>query len=171
MPRKPKKSPPRPITDLLYTWMHRKRIVAEVARELGVHEQTLSAELRPHHPIAKLGANQLVPMFDALRKLGYGNELDGILNRFVQELKGQAAETAPADGDLTPHVLALYRSLSALPTGDTLLSSIKDRAELAGLSVLLQTEILPMVLRMDAMVSARLEAVPGKRKRKRRRVA
>ena len=97
--------------------------------------------------------------------------MDGILSRYITELKGEPADVSPLDSDLTPYVLALYRSLGAFPTGDTPLSGVKDRAELAGLSVLLRTDILPMVLRMDAMVSARLEAVPSKHKVKRRKSA
>ena len=168
MPKKPPKYVRQPITDVLFLWLHKQRLIAAVAREMGVNESTLSAELRPKLPLAKLGANQLVPLFDAIRRLGYGAQLDGILSRYIAELKGESADVTPLDSDLTPYVLTLYRCLSVFPAGDTLLSGIKDRAELASLSVLLQTEILPMVLRMDAMVNARLEAVP-RRKLKRKR--
>lgn len=152
------------ITRVLYDWMHEKRIVTLVAQEMGMKDCTLSAKLRPSNPQAKLSADELVQLFSAVRQVGYGKELSGILHEFVRACQGTVE--FEADGtDMIPHVLELVRGLGLLSDVAGRIATISDEEELIKLSTMIRTEILPVVLRMESLVDARLEKLRGHRKR------
>jgi hypothetical protein len=144
------------VTEALYDWMHKRRIVCAVAREMGINETTLSAELRSRRSQAKLGADQLIPLFQAIRRIGYGRELDGILHQFYAALRGEEGNTLP-DSDLVPHVLKLTCSLGILSDCAARIPQTTDEDELARLSTMLRTEVLPVILNMDSLLSSRLK--------------
>jgi hypothetical protein len=144
------------ITEVLYEWMHEKRIVTAVAREMGTLETTLSAKLRPSNPHAKLGADELAPLFQAIRRVGYGAELEGILHRFIGEIRDTEFTEIP-ETDLVPQVLALARGLGILCDCASRIPRIQDEAELTRLCIMLRTEILPVVLKMESMITARIK--------------
>jgi hypothetical protein len=129
-----------------------------------VYENTLSAELRSHRSQAKLGADQLIPLFGAIRRIGYGAELDGILHQFYAALR-DGAQSDLDEGDLVPHVLKLTKSLGILSDCVARIPKTTDEEELARVSIMLRTEVLPVILKMEDMVSARLDYLRSRRKK------
>jgi hypothetical protein len=150
------------ITQALYDWMHERRIVSSVAREMGMNENTLSAELRSHRSQAKLGADELIPLFEAIRRIGYGRELDGIIHQFCAALHNGTPDE-DNDGDLVPHVLTLTKSLGILSECAARIPQSVDESELARVSIMLRTEVLPVILKMEDMVSARVKDLRSRR--------
>jgi hypothetical protein len=148
---------PYSVSEALYEWLHEKRLIRAVAREMAVSESTLAAELSPERA-AKLGADELVPLIDAIRRIGYGAELNGILYQYIGQLKG-AANADVADQDLIPHVLKLSRSLGILSDCAGRISEISDEEELVRLCTMLRTEVLPVVMKMEAAVNSRLQSL------------
>ena len=146
------------ISQVLYDWMHEKRIVSAVAQEMRIKEATLSAELRPSNPHAKLGADELIPLFQAIRNIGYGSELEGILHRFTGALRDSDLSEIP-ETDLVPHVLTLARGLGMLSDCVVRIPQVQDEVELTRLCTMLRTEILPVVLKMESMMTARLRDI------------
>jgi hypothetical protein len=151
------------VTQALYDWLHEKRLIRAVAREMAVSESTLAAQLCPGRG-AKLGADDMVPLFEAIRRIGYGAELNGILYQYIGELKG-AANADVADQNLIPHVLKLSRSLGILSECAGRISEISDEEELVRLCTMLRTEVLPVVMKMEGTVVSRLQSL-RKSKRK-----
>lgn len=146
------------ITDALYEWMHKRRIVSAVAQCLGVKESTLSSELHPARYHAKLGADELIPLCRAIRQIGYGHELRGILHRFVNELESEETPEIP-EGDLVPQVLKLNRGLGTLADCAAHVNRMDDEAELIQLKTMLRTEMLPVLLKMEDTIEHRLKAI------------
>jgi hypothetical protein len=149
----------------LYNWMNERRIESEVAREMGVPVATLLAELCPGRASAKLGADHLVPLFDAIRRIGYGREVQGILYRFVQELKGEELADAP-DDDLVPQILRMVQSLGSLSARAIRVSPDTNATELQKIRILLSTELLPVVLQMEGLVATRIESLRTAKRRR-----
>jgi hypothetical protein len=125
---------------------------------MGIKEATLSAQLRPTNPHAKLGADELIPLFQAIRNIGYGSELEGILHRFVGALRDSEHAEIP-ETDLVPHVLALARGLGILSDCAGRIPHIRDEVELTRLCTMLRTEILPVVLKMESMMASRIKDI------------
>jgi hypothetical protein len=151
------------ITNALYDWMHEKRIVTAVAQAMGMKDSTLAAQLRPASLGHKLGADDLIQLCEAIRKIGYGRELQGILLQYHQALdEGTAVD--PGDADLVPHVLKLVQTLGVISECAAKIPTITDEDELTKLCTMLRTEILPVVLQMESAIVTRLKTI---RKRKR----
>jgi hypothetical protein len=148
------------LSEALYEWLHKRRIVSEVAQEMGVKVVTLSAELRPTNPQAKLGVEELRPLFAAIRRIGYGKELEGILHHFVESLRETDSEAVP-DEDMFSNAVILAKSMGMLFDCADRVSTMRDEAELVKLSTMLRTEVLPAVLQMEKMVQKRLKVVQG----------
>ena len=146
------------ITQVLYDWMHEKRIVTLVAKEMGVKDSTLSAKLRPSNPQAKLTADELVPLFEAFRRVGYGKESEGVLYEFIQALQNRDAHLEN-DETMIPLVLSLAKRLGMLSECAGKIDTINDDGELVRLCTMLRTEVLPVILRMEAIVDARLKKI------------
>lgn len=146
------------ITRVLYGWMHKRRIVTDVALEMNVPVTTLCAELSPKRFAAKLGADSLVPLFQAIRQAGYGEELNGILFGFIRELKGEELASI-ADEDLVPQVLSLARSLGNLSECADRIPRISQMDELQKIHTLLITEMLPVVLQMESIIVSRMNVL------------
>ncbi|RPH93293.1 hypothetical protein EHM69_10700 [candidate division KSB1 bacterium] len=146
------------ITDALYEWMHKRRIVSAVAQCLGVKESTLSSELHPARYHAKLGADELIPLCEAIRQIGYGHELRGILHRFISELENEESRELP-EGDLIPQVLKLNSGLGTLSECAAHVSRMDDEAELIQLRTMLRTEMLPVLLKMEDTIEHRLKTI------------
>ena len=147
------------ITQDLYVWMHKRRIVSAVAAEMGIKDVTLSAELRPSTTNAKLGSDELIPLFNAIRRIGYGSELEGVLHTFLSELRGDSQDLRQTSEDLRrSRGRAGKESEYALECAERL-PSMSDPKALAQISTMLQTELLPVVLHMHKIVQTRLKAV------------
>jgi hypothetical protein len=151
------------ISETLYDWLHDKRIVASVAREMGINVGTLYAKLSPTCAPSKLSADELAGLFDAIRRIGYGSELRGILHDFIAEIQGKDSLAIP-DQDLIPHVLTLTRCLGVLSECAGRVSEISDEEELVRLRRMLRTEVLPVVLQMEDTIEARLALIRKGRK-------
>jgi hypothetical protein len=151
------------ITQALYDWLHEKRLIRAVAREMDVSESTLASQLCPERG-AKLGADELVTLFQAVRRIGYGDELNGILYHYIAELKGSELADV-SDHDLIPHVLKLSRSLGILSECASRIAQISNEDELTSLNTMLRTEVLPVVMKMESTISSRIHALQ-KSKRK-----
>ena len=151
------------VTQALYDWMHEKRLIRAVAREMGISESTLAAELCPGRG-AKLGADELISLFHAIRRIGYAEELNGILYNYVGELKGTELADVP-DQDLIPQVLKLSKSLGILSDCAARIGQISDEDELTKLNTMLRTEVLPVVMRMESTISSRIHAIRTSKKK------
>ena len=152
------------ISETLYDWLHSKRIVASVAREMGIKECTLSSKLRPNCTASKLSADELPELFDAIRRIGYQSELRGFLHDYVARIEGRDTLVIP-DGDLIPHVLTLTRCLGVLSQCAGRVPQISDEEELTRLRTMLRTEVLPVVLKMEDTIEARMAHLRRNRKR------
>lgn len=148
------------ITRVLHQWMCKRRIIKVVAQAMGKSDITLAAELRPSSRQAKLGADELVPLFQAVRQVGYGRELDGILYHFMRALQGSELAIR-TDPNMVSHVLSLVTSLGTLSACASNIATSTDEAELERLGLKLRTEVLPVVLRMEALVYSRLDSIRG----------
>ena len=153
----------RSITEALYQWMHKRRIESEVAAEMGIPVATLSAELSPTRPQAKLGADELVPLFGAVRRIGYGGELQGVVYRFVRDLRGEELEQV-SDEDLVPQMFSLMRSMGLLAHVADGIGRNTNVAELERMRIMLHSEVLPVVLQMESILSSRLEVLRPQKK-------
>ena len=151
------------VTQALYDWLSEARLIRAVAQEMGVREGTLSSQLCPGRG-AKLGADELVPLFHAIRNIGYGSELNGILYQYIAELKGDELANVP-DQDLVPHVLKLSKSLGILSNCAARISQISDVDELSGLNTMLRTEVLPVVINMENTIATRIATLRRTRRK------
>jgi hypothetical protein len=151
------------ITEILYDWLHKRRLVTAVAERMGINPITLSAELRPTNGQAKLGADELVPLFDAIRALGYGRELRGIVQRFIAELKGKDWLTIP-DDQLEPLIVQLTRGLAFFSEFAVRVPSQTDERELVRMRTLLRTEIVPAIMRLEDTIERSLAHVRGRQR-------
>jgi hypothetical protein len=149
------------LSEALYEWMHKRRIVSDVAMEMGVKVVTLSAELRPTNSQAKLGVDELRPLFAAIRRIGYGKELEGILHQFVASLYDDSTEESDQE-DMYSNAVVLAKSLGMLFDCADRVPTMRDEAELVKLSTMLRTEVLPAVLQMEKLAQSRLKTVRGK---------
>ena len=151
------------ITEALHDWMNKRRIISAVAQKMGKNATTLSAELRPSRYEAKLGADELVPLFNAIREIGYGDELNGILFRYIKSLKGEA-NVLVADDEIIPLVLQLSCVFSSFTECMARVPKSNDEEELIRVRRVLRTEILPALLKMEDLLEGRLRKVRGRRK-------
>jgi hypothetical protein len=151
------------ITEVLYDWLHKRRLVRAVAERMGMNPITLSAELRPTNGHAKLGADELIPLFDAIRDLGYGRELRGILQRFIAELKGKDWLSIP-DDRLEPLIVQLTRGLAFFSEFAVRVPSRTDERELMRMRTLLRTEIIPAIMRLEDTIERSLGRVRRRKK-------
>jgi hypothetical protein len=146
------------ISAVLYRWMHQRRIESEVARELEIPVPTLAAKLSSRRVGVKLAADELVPLCRAIRDIGYGEELNGILFGFVRELKGEELGNL-ADENLLPQILSLVRSLGYLSECADRIPRITRYDELEKIRTMLTTEVFPLVMQMENIIQSRIEAL------------
>ena len=140
--------------------MHKRRIISDVAREMGANESVLSAKLRPNNRQAGLRVDELVPLVNAVRRLGFGKELDGVLYRFVASLKDEEVQTQSSKtSGMLPQILTLAKGLGILSECAARIDGIGDASELERLAMMVRTEVLPVVLQMEYILSRRLEKV------------
>lgn len=146
------------VSEALYVWMRNARITSAVADAMGVSSSKLSAELRPSNAQAKLSADDLIPLFAAIRRVGYGRELEGILYEFVAGLEG-VEPSEGTDEEMLPRVVILAKSLKMLFDCADRSSTMADQAELVRLYRMIQTELLPAVMELGRTVQSRLKTV------------
>jgi hypothetical protein len=155
----------RTISEAIYLWMLEKRITTDVATEMGKSVSTLSAELRPTRSNAKLGADDLVPLFDAIREVGYGRELDGIMFSFIADLKGESRKIVAGD-DVLSEVLRLTSGVSAIFHSASNASGGGNSAELTEMLSTLHAEVLPAALQLERILTAKIKSCESAAKSK-----
>lgn len=151
------------ISRTLFEWMKEKRIITAVAKRMGIAKSTLASELRSSNHQAKLGADELVPLFQAIRKMGYESELRGIVRRFMQELEGEHAEPVTAD-QYSPQLLTLVKCIGVLSESAARIDDLEATPQLVRLKTMIRTEILPAICKMEDIVESRLAHVRRKAK-------
>ncbi len=149
------------LTQALYDWMHERRIVAAVADEIGMEKSTLSAELRPACTSAKLGVDTLIKLCHAVRQLGYGKELDGILHQYFDALKGPAT-AEPTEKNMQTSVIELTKTLGILADFSDRIYQITDEAELVKLNTMVRTVIFPTVMQIESIIESQLSKIRRK---------
>ena len=149
------------ITRTLHHWLKENRLTVAVAQRMGISESTLSSELRNSNHQAKLGADQLVPLFHAIRDLGYGAELDGIVARFVKELEGEESQPASVE-QFSALLFEMMDGIGVLSKSANRIDAIKTERELMRLKTKIRTEIIPAVFKLEDIVDTRLEQVRSK---------
>jgi hypothetical protein len=139
--------------------MNKRRIESEVAREMDVPVATLSAKLSPKRPQAKLAADELLPLFEAIRRIGYGSELRGVVYRFLRDLRGDEQEAVAEEKNLVPQILTLVKCLGMMSECANGIHSSTNVAELDKMRIMLRTEVLPVVLQMESILASRVETL------------
>ena len=146
------------ISRVLYEWLHERRIVAVVAQHMGMDKSTLSAKLRPCTNRARLSADELLLLVDAVREAGYGKELKGILHPFMEAMRGtEPVSITPTDlmyrmRDLGKGIYTLFDCAARIP-------KMNDEEEIRRLKIQVRTEVLPVVLQMEELLDQRLKKV------------
>lgn len=149
------------ISSVLFDWLQRKRLISAVARRMGVNESTLMSQLRPTTNTSKFAADDLLPLCEAIRDAGYGEEMIGIIREYTDRLVGEI-KTTPESGDLQLQMVKLMSgigSVSAMISDTARHSSEKDLVELLNK---LRTEVLPIIVHLEVILSDRLAASRGK---------
>jgi hypothetical protein len=157
------------ITQVLYDFLSQNRIMSEVARDMDTVISTLSAELRPTNSHAKLGADELVPIFNSIRNIGYGDKLEGILHEFYMHARGDRVNGV-TDIDFVPLTLQVNHSVGMLSQVAERVSRTSSEKELVRASAILRAEALPVLVRMGTIIDSRLEKIRAKRSLGRLRV-
>ncbi len=145
------------ITCTLYEWLKQKRLMAAVAQRMGIPHSTLAAELQGEKYKAKLGADELIPLFRAIREAGYGAELDGILKKFIRELQGEELISASAD-DFGQLLFGVIQGIGVLSQSAAQIESLNGRRELVKLKTKIRAEIIPAVYKLEDIIDTRLSA-------------
>jgi len=152
-----------PISTTLFEWLKETRIIAAVAKRMGKPKSTLASELRSRNHQAKLGADELVPLFQAIREMGYETELRGIVRRFMQELEGEHTEPVTSD-QYGPQLFTLVKCIGVLSESAARIDNLEEAQQLVRLKTMIRTEILPAICKMEDIVESRLDYVRGKSK-------
>ncbi len=149
------------ISQVLFDWLSQKRLVSAVARRMGMNESTLLSQLRPSTNTAKFSADDLLPLCDAIREAGYGEEMIGILKEYSERLIGGIKST-PDTSDLQNQMVKLMGAIGSIS------AQISDKArhskekDLVVLLNKLRTEVLPIVVQLEAELDDRLRKVRKK---------
>ena len=151
------------ITQTLFHWMKEKRIIAPVAKRMGIPYSTLVAELRSDPHQAKLGADRLAPLFQAIRASQYGHELQGLVRSFVRELEGDEPATVSTK-DYGASLLTLVTCIGELSKSASQIKDAKSERELNRLKTMIRTEIIPAVYKLEDIIDRRLVRLQKKEK-------
>ena len=143
------------ITSTLYHWMKEKRIIDPVARRLGMSGSTLAAELRSAPHQAKLGADRLVPLFEAIRETQYAGELDGIIKPFIRELESRHVAKVPVKSQ-GEHVRELMKCVGDLLSASAQIKDSGSAQEIERLRTKVRTEIIPAAYMLDDILARRV---------------
>lgn len=145
------------ITRTLYEWLKQRRLMAAVAQRMGIPHSTLAAELQGEKYKAKLGADELVPLFCAIREIDGDAELNGILKKFIRELEGEEVMAATAD-EFGQLLFGVIQGIGVLSQSAAQIESLNGRRELAKLKTKIRAEIIPAVYKLEDIIDARLSA-------------
>lgn len=146
------------ISEVLFDWLQKKRLISAVARRMNVVENTLIAQLRPSTSTSKFAADDLIALFDAIRDEGYGAELVGIVKEYTDRLHGEI-KNLPGELDMQVQIYRLMSGIGGIT--ERLADSAKHSSErdLVALLNKLRTEVLPVVLQLEAILADRLDKV------------
>lgn len=146
------------ITEVLFDWLQKKRLISAVARRMGVNENTLISQLRPTTNTAKFAADDLVPLFDAIREAGYAQELIGIVREYAERLQGDILTVGSQESEQT-QLMRLVSGVGAI--AEQLADNTKrsNEADLVTLLNRLRTEVFPTLLQLEANLADKLSAV------------
>jgi len=146
------------ITEVLFDWLQTKRLISAVARRMGVNENTLISQLRPTTNTAKFAADDLVPLFDAIRDAGYAQELVGIVREYAERLQGDIQTLGSNESEQT-QLIRLISGVGAI--AEQLADSTKrsSEPELVALLNKLRTEVLPTIIQLEANLADKLTSI------------
>lgn len=148
------------ITATLFVWLKKRRIIHSVAQEMGIPYVTLLYELRGRARQPKLGADELVPLFRAIRAIGYEDELNRQIRHWVRELQ---VDQPNLSGDHLPDLLQLLVSnVEELSEATARLNSTESAKELMDVRNKLRTELVPAFYKLQDIVETRLEKINKK---------
>lgn len=128
---------------------------------MGMNESTLLSQLRPTTNTAKFAADDLLPLCEAIRDAGYGEEMIGIIKEYSERLAGQIKDT-PESTDLQLQMVKLMSgigSISAMISDRARHSTEKDLVDLLNK---LRTEVLPIIVHLETILSDRLSVSRNK---------
>jgi hypothetical protein len=154
------------ISQVLFDWLSRKRLVTTVARRMGMNESTLLSQLRPSTHTAKFAADDLIPLFNAVRDAGYGDELAGILCEYTQRLTGDI-KPGNSKADLQNQMVRLMGAIGVISSQLSDKSRHSTERDLVTLLNTLRTEVLPIIVQLENDLGDRLrkarngESEPG----------
>ena len=146
------------IANVLYDWLTRRRHVSVVARTMGMNESTLLAKPNPGTSTAKLSADELIPLFAAIRQAGYGEELEGIAAEYTRRLCGEFANCRESS-DIQQNLLRLMSAIGAISSKIVGVSAANTEKDLVPLLNGLRTDVLPLVVELEAVLADRLKRV------------
>lgn len=152
----------RPISHVLHEFLTSRKILTEVARQIGMKSATLNAELSPTVKNAKFCIDDLVRVVFAIRKIGYGDEFDAILHEYFETLNDYELQTKSTDNlaVLTANLMAKTAALADSTV--KLIDSSDDISQLKSLQSMIRSDLLPTCMRLIHTVEKRLgESEPG----------
>lgn len=149
------------ISEVLFDWLQKKRLISAVARRMNVVENTLISQLRPSTSTSKFAADDLIALFDAIRDEGYGAELVGIIKEYSDRLQGEI-KNLPGEQDMQVQVYRLMSGIGGITERLADTSKHSSERDLVALLNKLRTEVLPVVLQLEAILADRLEKVRRK---------
>ena len=144
-----------PISHVLHEFLHTRRILAEVARRLDTKLSTLAAELNPNAGYAKFGIDDFERLCKAVREIGYGGEMDGILHEYFENLKDHKIDTETSD-NLVVLSASLMSKTAALADGTMKLLDSSDDAQLQVIKQMIRSELIPTAMRLTYLIDRQL---------------
>ena len=150
------------ISYTLYLWLKEKRLMEAVAKRMGKPHSTLVAELKGAKYRSKLGADELVPLFQAIRETDYRTEFEGILKKYLRELGGEQTEFVSVHqfGTL---LFSVMQSVATLSKPGDRIENLKTARELSLMKTKIRTEIVPAVYKLEAIVDDQLALMRERR--------
>lgn len=144
------------ITLTLFEWLKSKRLIHSVAKEMGKPYTTLLYELRNRPRQPKLGADELVPLFGAIRAVGYREELDSLLKPWIGKIRGSEAESNSIC-EVQDLIDSLLRGTEAITITAVKMNPRTSGADLATFQARLRSEVLPAYAKLQSIIERKLE--------------
>jgi hypothetical protein len=126
-----------------------------------MNESTLLSQLRPTTHTSKFAADDLLPLFNAIRDAGYGDELAGILCEYSLRLSGEIKPGANK-ADLQNQMVRLMGAIGVISSQLSDISRHSSERDLVALLNTLRTEVLPIVVQLENDLGDRLRRARNK---------
>jgi len=149
-----------PISKILHEFLTTHRIMADVARRIDGNLSTLASELNPKCGYAKFGIDDLPRLCKAVREIGYGKEMDGILHEYFETFRDSRPVSETTD-NLAVLTSSLMAKTAALADGTAKLLNSTDDRNLRVVRQLIKSELIPTALRLGSLIDDRLKKEKG----------